>query len=93
MAFPQFLILLVISGVVSAILHYGFSYYVVAGTKSFFGKIVIGYVGALVAGTLIGNWELVPGLTIASVPLIPAILGSLGMVVFAVDITATLRGQ
>ncbi len=93
MAFPQFLILLVISGVVSAILHYGFSYYVVAGTKSFFGKIVIGYVGALVAGTLIGNWELVPGLTIASVPLIPAILGSLGMVVFAVDITATLRRQ
>ncbi len=93
MAFRQFLILLVISGVVSAILHYGFSYYVVAGTKSFFGKIVIGYVGALVAGTLIGNWELVPGLTVASVPLIPAILGSLGMVVFAVDITATLRRQ
>ena len=91
MAFQQFLVLVVISGAVSATLHYGLSYHAVPGTKSFLGKTVIGYAGALWAGTLIGNWEFIPGLTIASVPIIPAIIGSLGLIVFAVDATETLR--
>ncbi len=92
MAFPQFLVLIVVSVAVSAVLHHGLSYYAVPGMKSLGGKIVIGYLGALWAGSLIGNWEFVPGLTIASVPIIPAMLGSLGMIVFAVDATETLKG-
>ncbi len=92
MAFPQFLVLIVVSVAVSAVLHHGLSYYAVPGMKSFWGKIVIGYLGAMWAGSLIGNWEFVPGLTIASVPIIPAMLGSLGMIVFAVDATETLKG-
>ena len=90
MDFAQFLVLLAVSIVVAAILHYPLSYYAVPGTKSFFGKIVIGYIGASLAGSLIGTWELVPGLTVSGVPLIPAILGTLGIIVFAVDICETL---
>ncbi len=92
MVFPQFLVLLVISFAVSAILHYGFSYYVVEGTKSFYGKVVIAYLGAYFAGYFIGHWEFIPGLTMYNVPIIPAILGSMGMTVFAVDMTKTLYG-
>ena len=93
MAFQQFLTLVALSTTVSAILHYGLSYYTTPGTRSFFGKIVIGYAGALWAGALIGGWEFIPGLTIASVPVIPAMLGSLGTIVFAVDVTETLQGR
>ncbi len=92
MEFSQFLVMMVVSVSVSAVLHYGLSYYAVPGTKSFWGKIVIGYLGAMWAGSLIGNWEFVPGLTIASVPIVPAMLGSRGMIVFAVDATETLKG-
>ncbi len=93
MAFQQFLTLVVLSTVVSAILHYGLSYYTTPGTRSFFGKIVIGYAGALWAGALIGSWEFIPGLTIASVPVLPAILGSLGTIVLAVDATESIKGR
>lgn len=92
MAFPQFLVLIVISVVVSAILHYSFSYYVVEGTKSFYGKIIIAYAGAYFAGYFIGHWELIPGFSMFSVPIIPAILGAIGMTVFAVDFTKTVYG-
>lgn len=93
MDFPQFLVLLVISVAVSAILHYGFSYYVVEGTKSFYGKIVIAYLGAYFAGYFVGQWEFIPGLAMWGVPVLPAILGSIGMTIFAVDITKTLHGH
>ena len=63
MEFPQFLVMMVVSVSVSAVLHYGLSYYAVPGTKSFWGKIVIGYLGAMWAGSLIGTWEFFPGLT------------------------------
>ena len=42
----SFLILLVIGIVVAAILHYGFRFYVIPGTSSFLGKVVIGWLGA-----------------------------------------------
>ncbi len=93
MAFQQFLTLVALSTTVSAILHFGLSYYSTPGTRSFLGKIVIGYAGALWAGALIGGWEFIPGLTIASVPVIPAMLGSLATIVFAVDVTETIQGR
>ncbi len=42
----SFLILLVIGIVVAAILHYGFLFYVIPGTSSFLGKVVVGWLGA-----------------------------------------------
>ena len=91
MEFSQFMVMVVISIVVSWVLHYGLHYHAVPGTKSFWGKTVIGYFGALWAGTIIGAWELIPGLSVFNVSIIPAILGSLAMIVFAVDAVETLR--
>jgi hypothetical protein len=46
MDFVSFLILLVISIVVSGILHYWLEYYVTPGFWSFCSKVVVGWVGA-----------------------------------------------
>ncbi len=91
MGFVEFLVLLVIGILVSAILHFGLSYYAMPGWRSYFGKLTVGYVGALIAGTTIGTWDL--GVVIEKVAVIPAILGSLGMIVLAIDLFETAAGR
>lgn len=84
MDFVSFLILLVISVVVSGILHFGFKYYVNAGMWSYCSKIVVGWVGAWLGSPVLGHWW--PGVAYDSVYIIPAILGSLGLLVVAIDL-------
>lgn len=83
-AFVAFIVLLVISVVVSGVLHYGLKYYVTAGTASFCSKVVLGYIGAWLAGPVLGSWF--PGIALGGVDIIAAIVGSLAMLVFAVDV-------
>ena len=84
MDFNSFLILLVISIVVCAILHYGCKYYVTAGPWSFCSKVVVGWIGAWLGSPVFGNWW--DGLAWGQVYYIPAILGAAAMVIVAVDI-------
>ena len=64
MDFISFLILLVISVVVSGILHYGLNYYVTPGFWSFCSKVAVGWVGAWIGSPVIGHWPgRIPGLT------------------------------
>lgn len=90
MDFVSFLILLVISVVVSAILHFGFQYYVIAGWWSFLSKIILGWIGAWLGSPVFGSWF--PGLNWEQVYYIPAILGSLALLILAVDI-GKMRGS
>jgi len=85
--FVSFLILLVISIVVSAVVHYGFKFYVRSGLSSFLSKIVIGWVGGWLGSPVFGYWW--PGLNYQQVYIVPAILGSLAALVFAVDFVKT----
>ena len=63
MDFISFLILLVISVVVSGILHYGLNYYVTSGFWSFCSKVAVGWVGAWIGSPVIGHWPArIPGL-------------------------------
>lgn len=87
MDFTSFLILLIISIVVAAILHYGLRYYVTPGLGSFCSKIIIGWVGAWLGSPVLGHWW--EGLNYGQIYYVPAILGSLGTLVFAVDIVKT----
>ena len=91
MDFISFLILLVISVVVSGVLHFGLSYYVVPGLTSYFGKVVVGWIGAWLGSPVLGHWF--EGLNRGEVYYIPAILGSLALVVLAVDLVKTLGGS
>ena len=84
----SFLILLVIGIVVAAILHYGFRFYVIPGASSFLGKVVIGWLGAWLGSPVFGHW--LEGLRYESVYYIPAVLGSLALVLLAVDVAKSV---
>ena len=83
MDFLSFLVLLVVSAVVSAILHFGFKYYVRPGLMSFFSKVIIGWFGAWLGSPIFGRWW--GGVNYKEVYIVPAILGSLAILIFAVD--------
>jgi uncharacterized membrane protein YeaQ/YmgE (transglycosylase-associated protein family) len=88
MDFNSFLILLIISIVVSAILHYGLNYYVTPGFWSFCSKVVIGWLGAWIGSPVVGNWpHRFPFLNYdETIWFIPAIIGCVGVVIVAVDL-------
>lgn len=87
MDFISFLILLIISVVVSGILHFVFKYYIVPGWGSYFSKVLIGWVGAWLGSPVFGHWWV--GLNYKEVYIVPAILGSLLLLIFAVDCIKT----
>jgi len=91
MSLASFLILLVISVVVSAILHYGLKYYVTPGIWSFCSKIVVGWIGAWFGSPVFGHWW--PGLQFEEVYFIPAILGSAAVLILAIDMTKMYVGK
>ncbi len=80
----SFLILLLISVAVSAVLHYGLKFYVRAGTGSFLSKAIIGWIGAWLGSPVFGHWP--EGLSYGEVYYVPAILGSFALLVLVVDV-------
>jgi uncharacterized membrane protein YeaQ/YmgE (transglycosylase-associated protein family) len=92
MDFIAFLILLIISVVVSAVLHYGFKYYVTPGIWSFCSKVVVGWIGAWLGSPVFGYWpHRIPSLQHGDIWVIPAILGALALIIVAVDLATMLR--
>ena len=91
MSFVSFLILLAISVVVSAILHFGLKYYVKKGWWSFGSKIVVGWIGAWLGSPVLGHWW--PGLQFEEVYYVPAILGSAALLILAVDLAKMSNGK
>ena len=87
MDFISFLILLIISVVVSGILHFGFKYYITPGFASYLSKVVIGWIGGWLGSPVLGYWW--EGLNYQEVYIVPAILGSLLILIFAVDLVKT----
>ena len=87
MDFGSFLILLFISAVVAAILHYGMEYRVDPGVGSFVSKIVWGFVGARFGTRAFGRWW--EGLSYGDIYYVPAILGSVAILIVAVDFFQT----
>ena len=87
MDFWSFLALLIISILVSGTLHYGFKFYVRSGTVSYLSKVVIGWFGAWLGSPVFGHWW--EGLNYEQVYYVPAILGSLAMLILVVDCVKT----
>jgi uncharacterized membrane protein YeaQ/YmgE (transglycosylase-associated protein family) len=85
--FTSFLILLIISVVVSGILHYGLEYYVTPGFYSFCSKVVIGWLGAWIGSPVVGYWpHRFPFLSYGDIWVIPAFIGAAGVLIVAVDL-------
>ena len=87
MDFISFLVLLIISIVVSGVLHFVFKFYITPGWCSYVSKVGIGWVGAWLGSPVLGYWW--QCLNYKQVYIVPAILGSLFILVFAVDIIKT----
>ena len=84
MDFISFIILLVVSIIVSGVLHFALKFYIIPGWWSYASKVLIGWVGAWLGSPVFGHWW--QGLNYNHVYIVPAILGSLATVVFAVDL-------
>jgi uncharacterized membrane protein YeaQ/YmgE (transglycosylase-associated protein family) len=91
MNFVAFLILLVISAFVSAILHYGFKYYVRPGFNSFISKVIFGWIGAWLGSPVFGYWFV--GVQYQNVYIIPAILGSFAFLIMMIDLAKSFKGK
>lgn len=95
MDFISFIILLIVSIVVSGVLHFVFKFYIISGWWSYASKVLIGWVGAWLGSPVFGHWQ--HGLNYKEVYVIPAILGSLSILVFAVDLikscATVLKGE
>lgn len=89
MNFISFLILLVISAIVSALLHYWLKFYIRAGLVSFLSKVIFGWIGAWLGTPVFGKWF--NGVCYEDVFIIPAILGSLAIMVLLVDLVKTAK--
>ncbi len=90
MNFMSFLVLLVISVAVSAVLHFVCKYYVRPGLNSFLSKVIFGYIGAWQGPQVFGKWF--DGMTCEGIYYIPAILGSLALLVVMIDLTKSVKG-
>jgi uncharacterized membrane protein YeaQ/YmgE (transglycosylase-associated protein family) len=81
--FISFLILLIIAAVMTAVLHYGLKYYVTPGLGAYLSKVVIGWIGAWLGSPVFGKWF--EGVCYSEVYIIPAVLGSLALLVLIVN--------
>jgi uncharacterized membrane protein YeaQ/YmgE (transglycosylase-associated protein family) len=89
MNFISFLILLGISIVVSAVLHYVLKFYIRPGIVSFVSKVIFGWIGAWLGSPVFGNWF--GGLVYQKIYIIPAILGSFALLIIMVDLVLTVK--
>ena len=80
MDFISFIILLFVSIVVSGVLHFFLKFYIIPGWRSYFSKVLIGWVGAWLGSPVFGYWW--QGLNYKEVYIIPAILGLFKILTF-----------
>jgi len=91
MGFASFLTLLIISAILSAIVH-GAGYKVLSGVEGYFPKLIVGWIGGWLGSPVLGYWG--GAIRNSNVHLIPAILGSIAaifMMVAGMRVFGTLR--
>lgn len=91
MNFLSFILLLIISVIVSAVMHYGMKFYIRPGFGSFLSKIIFGWFGAWLGTPVFGEWW--QGVKYQDVYVIPAILGSIAILIILVDLVKTTRTE
>ncbi len=82
--FISFIILLVISVIVSAILQFGLKYGP-TGPWPYVTKVIVGHYGAWWGTTVYGKWW--EGLNYQDIYYIPAVLGAFSLLVFVVSLS------
>ncbi len=89
MSFFSFLILLIISLIVSVILHFWLKFHVRPGVISFISKVIFGWFGAWLGSSVFGYWF--EGWNYEQVYYIPAILGSFALLIGMIDFVKSVK--
>lgn len=74
MAFPSFLVLLILSAIAAAIVHWGFRYQLFKGIDGFLGQWIVAWLGAWVGPAVLGHWF--DFALVSNIYVIPAFLGA-----------------
>lgn len=91
MNFVSFLILLIISIVVTLVVHFIMKVYVRPGIDSLISTIILGWIGAWQGSAVFGQWF--ANVKIEGIFLIPAILGSFALLILMVDMVKTFKAK
>lgn len=75
MPFPSFVVLLIVSGIAGAIVHWGFRYRLFNGIDGCMGQWMVAWVGAWLGPAVLGHWF--DSAMVANIYVIPAFLGAL----------------
>ena len=73
MPFVSFLVLLVVSAIAAAIVHWGLDYRLFEGWDGFVGQWIVAWVGAWLGPAVLGHWF--DAVMLGNIYLIPALLG------------------
>jgi hypothetical protein len=75
MSFPSFLVLLIVSAIAAAFIHWGLRYRLFDGWEGFVGQWMVAWVGAWLGPAVIGHWF--DSVMVSNIYLVPALLGGL----------------
>lgn len=75
MSFASFVVLLVVSAIAAAIVHWGWRYRLFNGLDGFLGQWMVAWVGAWLGPAVLGHWF--DGAMVQGIFLVPAFLGAL----------------
>lgn len=73
MSFPSFLVLVVVSAIAAAIVHWGIGYRLFDAWDGYVGQWIVAWVGAWLGPAVLGHWF--DGAMVAGIYVIPAFLG------------------
>ncbi len=75
MSFLSFFVLLVLSAVAAAVVHWAFRYRLFAGIDGFLGQWIVAWLGAWLGPAVLGHWF--SSAMVGNIYVIPALLGGL----------------
>ena len=74
MPFPSFLVLLIVSAIAAAVVHWGFRYRLFNGVDGFVGQWIVAWLGAWLGPAVLGHWF--ESAVLSNIYVIPAFLGA-----------------
>jgi hypothetical protein len=74
MPFSSFMVLLIISLITAAVVHWGFRFRLFQGIEGFIGQWMVAWVGAWLGPAVLGHWF--DSVMMANIYIIPALLGA-----------------
>jgi hypothetical protein len=74
MPFPSFLVLLILSAIAAAVLHWGFHYRLVNGIDGLLGQWMVAWLGAWLGPPVLGHWF--DSFIFWNIYILPALIGA-----------------